>query len=302
METLRTPDARFADLPDFPYEPKYVDVDDTEGGMLRVAYIDEGDPEAPAVLMLHGEPSWSYLYRKMIPVFVEAGYRAIAPDLPGFGRSDKPTKREDYTYARHVQWMTEAVEGIGLRDIRLVCQDWGGLIGLRLVAAHPEWFSAVVVANSFLPTGDAKMPDAFFQWRELSQRLEDMDVGMVLEMGTLTDLSTEVVDAYRAPFPDASYKAGAHVFPALVPASPEDPEAPANREAWKVLREFDKPFLTVFGTGDPIMAGSEKALQKFIPGTADQPHSYLEAGHFIQEDAGEELAARSVEFFQANKV
>lgn len=298
MDFKRTPEERFDDLADFPYEPHYVDIDDGEGGTLRMAYVDEGDRDAPPVLMLHGEPTWSYLYRKMLPLFVEAGYRAVAPDLIGFGRSDKPTSREDFSYARYVDWTSQFVEKAGLEDVHVVCQDWGGLIGLRLVADMPERFAKVVAANTFLPTGDEPLPDAFFKWRDLSQSMDELDAGMVVDLGTVGELSEDALAAYRAPFPDLSYQAAAHVFPMLVPTSPDDPAAEANREAWDVLQQFDKPFLTLFGDSDPIMRGADVIFQDVIPGTKGQPHGTLEkAGHFLQEDQGEELARRSIAFF-----
>jgi haloalkane dehalogenase len=298
MDVLRTPDDRFDDLPDFPYEPNYVEVDDGDGGSLRIHYVDEGEADAPLVLLMHGEPSWAYLYRKMIPHFVDAGYRCVAPDLPGFGRSDKPAEREDYTYARYVDWMGQFADEAGLDFIHLVCQDWGGLIGLRLVAAVPERFEKVVAANTFLPTGEEEMTEPFFLWRQLSQSMEQFDAGQVLQMGTIRELSDEVVDAYRAPFPDESYCSGARMLPMLVPTSTDDPEHEANVEAWDALREFEKPFLTVFGDSDPIMRGVEKIFQREIPGAKDQHHQILEdTGHFIQEDSGPELAWAAIDFF-----
>lgn len=300
MKTLRTPDDRFKNLADYPWEPNYVDVDDGDGGELRIHYVDAGQADAPPVLMMHGEPSWSYLYRKMIPVFADAGYRAVAPDLPGFGRSDKPADDDDYTYQRFVDWMTRFVEALDLDQIHLVCQDWGGLIGLRLVAENPERFAAVVAANTFLPTGDQDLGDAFEQWREFSKKIGDMDTGQILQMGTVTEVAEANLEAYRAPFPDASYKAGARVFPLLVPASPDDPASAANRAAWESLRQFDKPFLTAFGDSDPITRGADKVLQREIPGAKGQPHTTIEqAGHFIQEDKGEELARTAVDFFDS---
>lgn len=299
MKAKRTPDARFEGLADFAYEPNYVEVDDGEGGTLRMAYVDAGERDAAPVLMLHGEPSWSYLYRKMIPVFVEAGFRAVAPDLIGFGRSDKPTRRDDYSYQRYVDWTGQFLQETGLEDIHLVCQDWGGLIGLRLVAERPERFSSVVAANTYLPTGDEPIPEAFFKWRELSQSMDDLDPAMVVDLGTVKEVSAEALEAYRAPFPDASYKAAAHVFPMLVPTSSDDPAAKANRAAWAQLQQFEKPFLTVFGDSDPITGGADVVLQAAIPGAKGQPHATLErAGHFIQEDQGEELARRAIDFFQ----
>ena len=240
MDTLRTPDERFASLPDFPFAPHYVDIADGEGGDLRVHYLDEGPSGAPPVLLMHGEPSWSFLYRTMIPILVDAGLRAVAPDLVGFGRSDKPSRRTDYTYQRHVDWMADWLDAVDLQDATLVGQDWGGLIGLRLVAEHPERFARVVAANTFLPTGDRHPGDAFLAWQRFSQETPEFTVGKIVNGGCTTDLAPEVVAAYDAPFPDESYKEGARQFPLLVPSSPDDPAAGPNRAAWKVLRGVDQ--------------------------------------------------------------
>ena len=297
MDHLRTPDSRFQNLPDYPFAPEYAQVDDTEGGSLRLHYVDEGPKDAAPVLMLHGEPSWSYLYRKMIPVFSGAGYRAIAPDLIGFGKSDKPVDRADYTYARHVAWMQDWFDQMDLSGITLVCQDWGGLIGLRLVAANPERFARVVVANTALPTGDQPMGPAFESWRDFSQMVPEFPAGRIIYGGTTQKISEAEVAAYDAPYPDESYKAGARQFPVLVPARPDDPESEANRAAWKILREFDKPWLTAFGADDKVMAGVDKVFQTLIPGAAGQPHTILAGGgHFLQEDVGAELAQRTLAF------
>ncbi|MGY1826655.1 MULTISPECIES: haloalkane dehalogenase [unclassified Blastococcus] len=292
METLRTPDERFADLPDFPYEPRYVEVDDGEGGRLRVAYVDEGPADGETVLLLHGEPSWSFLYRRMIPVLVDAGLRVVAPDLVGFGRSDKPVSRDDYSYARHVGWMRQALlDELDLRDLTLVCQDWGGLIGLRLVAENPDRFARVVVANTGLPTGDQKMSEAFLAWQRFSQESPEFHIGRIVGNGTVGGLAPEVVAAYDAPFPDDRYTAGARQFPALVPTSPDDPAAAANRAAWEVLMSWEKPFLTAFSDGDPITGGGERVFQKLVPGARGMAHTTLAGGgHFLQEDVGPELA------------
>ena len=221
MESLRTPEDRFADLPGFPFEPHYGEIPDGDGGTLRVHYIDEGDPGAPVVLLLHGEPSWSYLYRHMIPVLVGAGLRAVAPDLVGFGRSDKPAHRTDYTYAHHVAWLSSHVfDALDLRDITLVCQDWGGLLGLRLVAAQPERFAAVVAANTFLPTGDGTPSDAFLAWQRFSQDVPEMPIGRIIDGGCTSSLAPEVIAAYDAPFPDESFKEGARQFPSSCPPLP----------------------------------------------------------------------------------
>ena len=295
MDVLRTPDERFADLPGYSFAPHYVEVDG-----LRIHHVDEGPRDAAPVLMLHGEPSWSYLYRKMIPVFTAAGYRTVAPDLVGFGRSDKPAARDDYTYERHVAWMRGVVEALDLRDITLVCQDWGGLIGLRLVAEMGDRFSRVVAANTFLPTGDQDPGDAFRAWQQYSQTVPDFHVGGIVKGGCAGEPPPEVVAAYDAPFPDDSYKAGARQFPLLVPTTPDNPASAANRAAWEVLQRWDRPFLTAFGDSDAITRGADRVLQKLIPGAAGQPHTVIaNAGHFIQEDRGEELAGVTVDFMVA---
>lgn len=297
MKALRTPDHHFANLPGYNFAPHYVEVDDTEGGTLRLHYVDEGDPSAAPVMLLHGEPSWSYLYRHMIPIFASAGHRVVAPDLIGFGRSDKPTEQSDYTYARHVAWMADWLQQIDLQNITLVCQDWGGLIGLRLVAQSPERFARAVVANTGLPTGDHPMGEAFKAWREYSQTAPDFDSGRIVNGGTTSTLTAEEIAAYNAPYPDATYLAGARRFPALVPDTPDNVEAPANRAAWKVLRGLETPFLTAFGSDDKITAGGDRVFQKLLPGAEGQPHTILKGGgHFLQEDVGPELAQVTLDF------
>ena len=297
MKVLRTPDARFANLPGWPFEPHYAEVPDSEGGSLRMHYADEGPPSAAPVLMLHGEPSWAYLYRKMIPIIAAAGHRAIAPDLVGFGRSDKPARREDYTYQRHVGWMHGFLTALDLKDITLVCQDWGGLIGLRLAAEQPDRFARIVAANTFLPTGDQSPGEAFLRWQKFSQETPNFNVGRIVKGGCVTDLPEGIIAAYNAPFPDEIYKEGARQFPLLVPTSGEDPAAPANRRAWETLRAWTKPFLTTFSDSDPVTRGADRLLQSQIPGAKDQPHTTITAGgHFLQEDKGEELATIVVDF------
>jgi haloalkane dehalogenase len=302
MKILRTPDDRFESLPGFAFEPRYAEVADGDGGQLRVHYLDEGPADGEVVLLLHGEPSWSYLYRKMIPVLSAAGLRSVAPDLVGFGRSDKPADRADYTYARHVEWMRELLfDRLDLSGITLVCQDWGGLVGLRLVAEHPDRFARVVAANTYLPVGNTPPGEAFLNWRSFSQEVETFPTGSIISMGTTTDLTEDIQAAYDAPFPDESYKEGARQFPTLVPATPDDPASAANLAAWRVLERFDKPFLTAFGDSDPITGGSDAPLQARIPGAAGQAHiTIVGGGHFIQEDRGEELAAVVVEFVGSN--
>ena len=290
MNYLRTPDTRFENLPDYPFRPNYVTIADGEGGELRVHYVDEG--AGATILLMHGEPSWSYLYRKMIPLLVTAGFRVIAPDLVGFGRSDKPTQLSDYTYQRYVDWMREALlDQLALDEINLFCQDWGGLIGLRLVAEHPERFARVIAANTGLPTGDQAMPDAFLKWQKFAQKTSFFPVGMLLDGATETVLSAEIIAAYDAPFPDESYKTAARVLPSLVPTTPDDPASAPNRAAWQALAQFDKPFLTAFSDKDPITRGGERIMQKLIPGTKGQPHTIITGGgHFLQEDKPAVLA------------
>ena len=298
---LRTPDERFLGLPGYPFEPHYVDVANPDGGdPLRVHHLDEGPSDGEVVLCLHGEPSWSYLYRHMVPVLAAAGLRVVAPDLVGFGRSDKPAARTDYTYARHVDWMAQVLDALGLDRITLVGQDWGGLIGLRLVGEQPDRFARVVAANTFLPTGDSPPSEAFLRWRDFSQRVDPFPVSAIVDGATTTTLTDDVKAAYDAPFPDESYKAGARQFPVLVPISPDDPAAAANRAAWAVLETFDKPFLTAFSDQDPVTAGGDAALRRRIPGAAGQPHTTIAGGgHFLQEDRGPELARVIVDFVAA---
>ena len=288
MDALRTPDERFVGLPGYDFAPHYVETADG----LRVHYVDEGEADGPVVLLLHGEPSWSYLYRKMIPPLAEAGCRVVAPDLVGFGRSDKPAARTDYTYARHVEWMRSALfDGLDLHHVTLFGQDWGGLVGLRLVAEHEDRFARVCAANTFLPTGDREPSEAFLAWRTFSQETPTFPVGRIVAGGCITPMPDEVAAAYDAPFPDEPYKEGARQFPLLVPTTPDDPGAVDNRAAWPALEQWEKPFLTAFSDSDPITRGADRVLRERIPGTHGQPHTTIEgAGHFLQEDKGEELA------------
>lgn len=292
MEILRTPDERFVALPDYSFAPHYVEVDG-----LRMHYVDEGPRDGQPVLLLHGEPSWSFLYRKMIPVLTAAGLRAVAPDLVGFGRSDKPAARGDYTYQRHVDWLVGFLDALGLSGWTLVCQDWGGLLGLRIAAEHEARFARIVAANTTLPTGDRTAPEAFFAWQRYSQEVPELPVGGIVARGCAEPVAPEVIAAYDAPFPDERYKAGARQFPLLVPTRPDDPASAANRAAWQVLARWHKPFLTAFSDQDPITAGGQRYLQKTIPGAAGRAHpTIVGAGHFLQEDRGAALAAEVVRF------
>jgi haloalkane dehalogenase len=300
VNTVRTPDSCFEGLEDYPFEPHYVEIDG-----LRTHYLDEGDPSAAPILMLHGEPTWSYLYRHMIPICVAGGNRVIAPDLIGFGKSDKPTGRDDYTYQRHVDWMTGFIEALDLREITLFCQDWGSLIGLRVAAENDARFQRIVVGNGALPIADDQVRPglqnriAFLSWRAFATRSPVLPVSRIVNFGCRRTLSKDERRAYDAPFAAPDTKAGARAFPKLVPISAADPAIPANRAAWSALGESKKPFLTVFSDGDPIMRGGERAFQKHVPGAAGQPHSTPHAGHFLQEDEGPELARKINELITA---
>ncbi|GLQ23203.1 haloalkane dehalogenase [Algimonas ampicilliniresistens] len=292
MEKLRTPDERFNGLPDYPFEPNYA----TVGDDLRLHYVDEGAKSARPVLMMHGEPSWSFLYRHMIPPVAEAGFRVIAPDLIGFGKSDKPTETSDYSYSSHVEWMLEWFDSLDLSGVVLFCQDWGGLIGLRLVAARPDRFAAVIAGNTMLPIGEGTPPDAFLAWQQFSQTVPEFPTGMILQGASVRDLTAEEVAGYDAPYPDESFKAGARIFPALVPTAPDHDGVADNRDAWKVLSAWDKPFVTCFSDQDPVTKGGDKIFQARVPGTKGQPHRTIkDGGHFLQEDQPGELAELIIE-------
>jgi haloalkane dehalogenase len=307
MDVVRTPEERFTSLPGYPWSPSYLTTSDG----LRVGVLDEGPRDAQPVLLMHGEPTWSYLYRTMVPVLLDAGLRVVAPDLVGFGRSDKPVREEDYTYARHVEWMRSALfdagpGGLDLRDVVLVCQDWGGLIGLRLLAeavarGEGQRFARVVAANTGLPDGTRRLPDAWWAFHDFVQRTPDLPIGFLVRSGCAHGLADDVAAGYDAPFPSAEFKAGARRFPSLIPQTLDDPATPDNQRAWEVLRTLQTPFLTAFNDGDPITAGGERALQRDIPGAQGQPHTTIRgAGHFLQEDRGEELARVVVDWLRAS--
>lgn len=298
MRALRTPEERFDGLLDFGYQPHYAEVADGDGGSLRMAYVEAGPVDGPAVLLLHGEPTWSYLYRKMLPVLADAGLRAIAVDLVGFGRSDKPTEVADHTYARHVEWTRAlAFDALDLREVTLVGQDWGGLIGLRLVAEHPDRFARVVAANTGLPTGDHPMPEVWWAFKQAVAKAETLDIGRFVRAGCITPMGSDVRVGYDAPFPDESYKAGPRAMPGLVPTSPDDPATEANRAAWAKLSTMDLPFLCAFSDGDPITGPMGPILRRAMPGAAGLEHPTITgAGHFLQEDGGKQLADAIVDF------
>lgn len=286
MDILRTPDERFEDLAGYPFAPHYID---HEG--IRIHFVDEGPRGSAPILLLHGEPSWSYLYREMIRALADAGHRCVAPDLVGFGRSDKPAARGDYSYQAHVDWMRALIEQLDLRDITLFGQDWGGLIGLRLAAEEEHRFARIVAANTFLPTGDIPAGAAFLAWKHYAETTDRFHIGGIVKGGCVTDIGQAAIDAYDAPFPSDEYTAGARAFPGLVPITPDDPASEANRAAWKILEAWSKPFLTLFSDSDPITRGGDRYLQRTVPGCAGQPHATIEgAGHFLQEDKGDEIA------------
>jgi len=293
MKILRTPDERFENLKDYPFAPHYAEVDG-----VRIHYVDEGPRDADPILMLHGEPSWSYLYRFMIPPCA-GEHRVIAPDLVGFGKSDKPASVADYTYQAHVDWITGFVLALDLRRITLVGQDWGSLVGLRVAAENEERFARIVIGNGMLLTGDQKMPGVFKAWRAFARWSPIFPISRIVDSGTRRQLDPEERHAYDAPFPSSAYKAGARAFPKLVPTSPRDPAAPACRKAWEVLEAWEKPFLTTFSSGDPITRGGDRHLRKRIPGAKGQKHTTLRGGHFLQEDSPGEFAAAVLELIAA---
>jgi haloalkane dehalogenase len=292
---LRTDEARFAQVPDFPYTPHYTLV-----GGLRIAHIDEGPRDAPTVLLMHGEPTWSFLYRKMIPVLLQAGCRVIAPDLIGFGRSDKPSRAADYSYLNHVLWMSAWIEANDWQHLTLFCQDWGSLIGLRLAAAAPQRFDRIVLANGGLPTGTTPLPRAFRIWRAFARYSPWFPIGRIVKAGCVDGLTPQEVAAYDAPFPTRRHRLGARLFPTFVPTTPDDPERARNEAAWAVFKGWDKPFLTLFSNRDPVTRGGHRIWHEQVPGAKGQPHAVTRgAGHFLQEDRGAEVAQAIAAFMRA---
>jgi len=291
MNVLRTPDAYFVNLPEYPFAAHYHQVTP----QLRLHYVDEGPRDAPPVLMLHGEPTWSYLYRHMIPLVAASGLRVLAPDLIGFGKSDKPTLKSDYSYAGQVAWIRHWIEALDLEDITLVCQDWGSLIGLRLAAESPQRFARILLSNGGLPTGETKMSMVWRIWEKFARLSPWFPIGRIVQSGTKRRLSEDERTAYDAPFPDDSYKAAARVYPALVPVRFEDSQAAANRSAFEVYRRWDKPFVTCFSDGDPITRGADRRFVAEVPGAQNRKHPTLHGGHFIQEDDPQTFARLVIE-------
>jgi len=297
VKLLNTPEEKFNNLPDFPFEPHFIEVDG-----IRIHYLDEGPKQAEVILLMHGEPTWCFLYRHMIPILVKAGFRILAPDLVGFGRSDKPTEQNDHTYLKHVEWMTKWLQLLDLRNITLFCQDWGSLIGLRLAIENQDRFDRIVLSNGGLPTGEQRMPNAFTNWLEFSRNSPSFDIKFIIQGGTTTKLSKKVLNGYDAPFPDDSFKAGARILPSLVPISTDDPEHEVNKKAIELFKQWKKPFLTAFSDKDPITRGGDRFWQTLVPGAVGQNHIIIKnASHFVQEDKGPELAEVIIEFIKNNK-
>ena len=295
MKVLKTPEERFQNIPDYPFKPNFISISND----LEMHYVDEGKGEI--ILLLHGEPSWSYLYRKMIPILVNAGFRVIAPDLIGFGKSDKPTEDSDYSYENHVKWLTNFMVKMELKNIHLFCQDWGGLLGLFIVAHHQELFKSIIAANTILPMSGSSTPQIFKTWKEFALNSPTFEAGFIVQNATTTQLTDAEVAAYNAPFPTEEYKVGSRIFPTLVPFGDNDPYnmIPKCNKAWEKLKTFEKPFLTLFSDSDPIMNGLEKVFQKLVFGAQYQPHEIMKnGGHFLQEDNYEALCEAIINFLK----
>jgi len=300
MEIARTPDERFEGLPDYAFAPHYQEVTDEDGTAIRIHYIDEGPRDAAPILLMHGNPTWAYLYRHFVPKLAAAGHRVIAVDLVGCGRSDKPTNRADYTQARHVDWIEKWLLALDLRDITLFCQDWGGTIGLNVAMNQPDRYARIVVANSGLPLGQGES-EFMKMWVTMMASAESFPFEQMLPTGMTHELTPEEFAAYRAPFPEPSYEAGICIFPSLIAVQPDNPGVPQNKAAWAKLGEWEKPFLTLFGAQDPVTKGGEKGLIAHVPGAKGQPHHlFPNANHFLQEDVAEELVERTLAFIASN--
>ena len=331
MKVLRTDDSRFENLSGYDFKPNFIDIETADQTQLRLHYLDEGPRDGEIILCMHGQPSWSYLYRKMIPILTKAGKRVLAPDLVGFGKSDKPTDRDNYSYKNHISWMNQWLGKLGVTDITLVCQDWGGLIGLRVLANNHDKFSRLVVANTGLPSSETITPElsammtghyaglpipdaamvreqfiqqsqiAFLYWIKYCDQSAQFSVRDVFKM--LSNISDEkILDGYEAPIPDDDHAAGARAFPTLVPIMDHHRDDIAdNDRAWKVLKNFEKPVLTAFSDNDPVTKNGEKPFQKYIPGAAKVTHTTIkDAGHFLQEDQPESLSQAILKFMKEN--
>ena len=300
MEILRTPDEYFTDLDGYRFSPNYINVQAEETPALRMHYLDEGKADGEIILLLHGQPTWSYLYRKMIPVLVSGGFRVIAPDLIGFGKSDKPADTGDYTYARHTTWLVDFIQKLKLNNVNVFMQDWGGLLGLRIAGYHEHFFSRIFAANTGLPVGGMQMPEEWLFFKKLCASAKKLPIGRILKSGCVSDLSDSVLAGYRAPFLDEKHQSGAKIFPSLIPLEVENPEALVNRKAWENLRNWKKPFLTLFSDSDPITRRGDLFFRRMIPGTKNMPHqTIVGAGHFLQEDKGVQLAEIICDFIKS---
>jgi haloalkane dehalogenase len=314
VQLVRTPDERFADLPGYPFVPRFADLADG----LRMHYVDEGPPDGEVVLLLHGQPTWSYLYRTVVARLVEHGLRAVAPDLIGFGRSDKPAVRAAYTVQAHIDWLAQFVAGVGLSAVTLVVQDWGGPIGLGVGVAQPGLVRRVVAANTVLHTADPSLagrltwachanPDGtvtveqmLLDYQRLTQEFTPFRPSLFVQGATETDVPEDVLAAYDAPFPDESFCAGPRQLPLLMGLTPGSECARLNQRTMRALASFDRPFLTAFSDGDPATRGWAEVLQEHVPGAAGQAHAAIQhAGHFLQEDCGPQLADVVAQFVGA---
>jgi haloalkane dehalogenase len=296
MQLLRAPDENFENLPDFPFKPHYVKVDG-----IRIHYLDEGSNDEEIILLMHGEPSWCYLYRYMIPPLVKVGFRCLAPDLVGFGRSDKPKELSNHTYAKHVEWMTKWMLLLDLQNITLFGQDWGSLIGLRMAIENQDRFKRIVISNGGLPVAEREQSESFLKWREFSRTTPVFPIGRIIQGATTTRLKREILKAYDAPFPDESFKAGPRIMPSLVPISPDDPENDANKRALEQFGKWEKPFLTAYSDADPISKGRDRKWHELVPGTKGQNHTtIINGGHMVQEDKSPELVEVIIDFIKEN--
>lgn len=301
MEILRTPDTCFENLEGYDFAPHYLEVRADDGTPIRIHYVDEGPRDAAPILLMHGNPTWSYLHRKMIRPLVAAGHRVISVDLVGNGRSDKPARKADYTLARHYDWMRQWLVSMDLQRITLYCQDWGGTIGLYLVSVEPQRFDRVIASNTGVPEGQGES-EFMKMWVTLMRDATSFPLAQMLPQGMSYKIPPRELAAYLAPFPGPEYMAGICAFPMLIAVQPDNPGVPLNRKVWEGLERYDKPFLTLFGQRDPVSRGLDREMQRRIPGARGQPHHRFEtANHFIQEDVPEELVAHTLAFIERSR-